>query len=82
MPSGTFYALALGGAFWHGVGMDKHQQFISEVRRYCQERDITPESLCRRATGNPRKWQRLLGKLDAIETDMERIRDAMKEDAA
>lgn len=69
------------GAFWHSSGMDTHQQFIAEVLRFCEARGITPESLCRRATGNPRKWQRLLGKLDAIETDMDRIREAMSEGA-
>ena len=61
--------------------MDKHQQFISEVQSFCRKHGITPDSLCRRATGNPRKWQRLLGKLDAIETDMDRIREAMNNGA-
>ena len=62
--------------------MEQYHPFISEVERFCADRGITPESLCRRATGNPRKWQRIIGKLDALDSDVERIRDTMNELAA
>lgn len=60
-------------------GMDKHHDFLSEVERFCALRGISPESLCRKATGNPRKWDRLKGKFDALEADIARIRDEMAE---
>ena len=60
-------------------GMKHHREFLSEVERFCADRGISPESLCRKATGNPRKWGRLKGKVDALESDIARIREAMAE---
>ena len=60
-------------------GMKHHREFLSEVERFCADRGISPESLCRKATGNPRKWGRLKGKIDALESDIARIREAMAE---
>jgi Holliday junction resolvasome RuvABC ATP-dependent DNA helicase subunit len=46
---------------------------IARVRAFAELTGTTPDRVCRNATGNPRLWERLLRRVDQLETDCERI---------
>ncbi len=66
-------ALAPQGVVWHYCAMHNLDQFLASIDAYCRAAGITPETLCRRATNNPRLLPRLLRRSELLASDVERI---------
>lgn len=61
--------------------MNSPHTLLSEIEAFSALNGTTPESVCRRATGNPRKWDRMKAKIEQWDSDARRIRAYMASQA-
>jgi hypothetical protein len=58
--------------------MVKSHKIIRELDEYSRRANIQTSTICRNATGNPRLRERLLTRIELVDSDIERLRDWMK----
>jgi ferritin-like metal-binding protein YciE len=58
--------------------MTYHHDILAELDEYARRADTTPPSVCRRATGNPRMFERLKRRLERTDEDIARLREFME----
>ncbi|MEI4473238.1 hypothetical protein [Frigidibacter sp. MR17.24] len=60
-------------------GMTDIHALLSEVQRYCELTGLSPVTVCRNATKNPRLWERLEGRALRTEKDAKALRQWMRD---
>lgn len=59
------------------AGMDHVNKFIAELDVYAESLGVQPDTICRKATGNPRLLPRLERRARQIEESMSAVRSYM-----
>lgn len=54
-----------------------NEQFITEIEAYCKDANLKPSTVCVRALGNSRFFDRLKRRTVKIEQDVNKIREYM-----
>jgi hypothetical protein len=57
--------------------MNTHHDILRELEAYAEAADTDPKAVCRKATGNPRLHDRLIRRIERLETDISALRDFM-----
>ena len=58
------------------------RSILASVERYAADADMSPESVCRAATGNPRLYERLKRRAEYTETIASQLSKYMRENPA
>ena len=53
--------------------MDHLSHILQQVERYAEATGVSPDTVCRNATGNPRLYDRLKRRLEQTERDIQRL---------
>lgn len=53
--------------------MDHVSNLIERVEEYADAVGVTPSTVFRKATGNPRLWERFKRRADSLESDIARV---------
>lgn len=57
--------------------MENFPELMAEVERYAAERGVSPSTVCRLATNNPRLFERMKRRAAQIEADAARVKKFM-----
>ncbi|WP_089850449.1 hypothetical protein [Salipiger marinus] len=57
--------------------MDKHHDFLTELEEYSREMKVSPATVCRAATGNPRLYGRLVTRIRQTQAQIDKIKAEM-----
>lgn len=63
-------------------GMESAKHILTELNEYSAATGLDPKIVCRRATNNPRLYERLISRIDRLDTDVEALRRFMSENPA
>lgn len=59
--------------------MDKLHETLRRVEEYAERAGVTPQSVCRAATGNPRLYERLRRRRETLRETLDRLEQHMRE---
>ena len=57
--------------------MEQHHDILDELEKFASETGVSPASVCRAATKNPRMYERLKSRLEQTRRQVALIRDEM-----
>ena len=71
--------LALDGdcAIWHFLHMENFTDILNDVEAFAADRGVSPATVCRNATGNPRLYERMKRREETLRADFARLREYM-----
>jgi hypothetical protein len=67
------------GTLW---GMESAKHILAELNEYSAATGLDPKIVCRRATNNPRLYDRLIARVSRLDRDVETLRRFMAENPA
>ncbi|WP_422074140.1 hypothetical protein [Tranquillimonas rosea] len=59
--------------------MEQHHDILRELEEYEARTGISASTVCRKATDNPRMYQRLIRRFEQTEEQVAKIRSTMRE---
>jgi hypothetical protein len=63
-------------------GMETAKHILTELNEYSAATGLDPKIVCRRATNNPRLYDRLIARVSRLDRDVETLRRFMAENPA